>query len=114
MSRSSSWAAALPANQAQLAQASRLLDRDRVVVREARVTKAFARAGARVVDRFVQPLQRQVAERIGAHELPDLVDRPRRGDQLFARWGVDAVVTRTLRRRRADAHVHLSRTRPPD
>src|SRR6266496_2025082 len=104
----------LPTDQAQLAQAGRLLDRDRVDIREAGVAEPFARSVAGAVDGFVQPLERQVAERVGADELPDLVDRPRRRDQLFARRRVDAVVTGSFRRRRADAHVHLAGARPPD
>src|SRR6185436_20601278 len=105
---------ALGADQPQLAQARRLLDGDRVDVREAGVAEAFLRPLTGAVDGFVQPFQRQVAQRIGAHELPDLVGRARRRDQLLARGRVDAVVTGTLRRRRADAHVHLARARAPD
>src|SRR3982750_1658901 len=99
----------LGAYQPQLAQAQRLLDRDRVVVVEAGVAEAVAGTVARAVDGFVQSLQREEAERIGAHELPDLLRRARRRDQLLARRRIDAVVTGADRRRRADAHVHLAR-----
>src|SRR5262247_1177809 len=94
------------ADQTQLTKTRRLLDGDRVVVREAGVAEAVLRAVTRAVDGFVQPFQRQVAERIGADELADLLRRASRADQLLARRRVDSVVARPHRGRRADAHVH--------
>src|SRR6478752_4591746 len=70
-------------DEAQLAQARRLLDRDRILVREAGVAEPVPGSGARAVHRFVQPFQRQVAERVGADEPADLVRRARRRDQLL-------------------------------
>src|ERR1044072_4225692 len=87
---------ALRANQPQLAQARRLLDGDRVVVREAGVAEPLPGPVARAVDGLVHPLERQVAERVGAHQLANLVDRARRGEQVLARRRVDAVVARSL------------------
>src|SRR6185369_17067454 len=58
--------------------------------------------------------KRQVTERIGLDELPDLLDTHLRRDQFRLVRRVDAVVTRTNRRRTTDAHVNLFRTRFSD
>src|SRR4029077_17450356 len=75
--------APLGADEPQLAQARRLLDVDRVVVGEAGVAEAvLRRLAAHAVDRFVEPGQRQVSQRVGADELPDLLGGAAGGDQL--------------------------------
>src|SRR5215213_8887981 len=51
------------------------------------------------------------AERIGADEVPDLLDRMRRRDQLGLDLGVDAIEAGVIDRRRADPDVNLGRAR---
>src|SRR6185312_6485820 len=75
-------ATALTGDEVQLPQARRRLEGDRVGVREAGV--AVAGVGAIVaVHRGVQPLQREVAERVRLEVLADLFGRLLEGDQLL-------------------------------
>src|SRR5581483_9999290 len=105
----------LRADEAQLAQARRLLGGDGIATREAGVAEAAPlgarrrRVGARPLDRLVEPLEGHVAQRVGADELADLLDAVAGSDQLLARGRVDAVAAGALGRRRADAQVDLAR-----
>src|SRR5438309_5613035 len=55
--------------------------RDRILVGEARVAEAVLQARAAAA----QPLEREVAERVGAHDRADLVHGVAMRDQLLAR-----------------------------
>src|SRR2546422_2399236 len=81
------------------------LDAHAVVPGEAGVTE-LARVGA---GRFEHPVEREVAERVGAQVASDLLGNVTRADQLLPRRGIDAVVARPLDRRRRDPHVDLLR-----
>src|SRR5262249_57725511 len=59
--------------------------------------------------RLQHPVEREVADRIGAEIAPDLLGAVARADQLPARRRVDAVVARPLDRRRRDPYVDLAR-----
>src|SRR5881394_246911 len=80
----------LTRDEAQLAQARRRHHGDGVLVGEAGVAQAVVLVRRRRVaapDGGVQAVEGQVAERVGAHELADVLHRLRRGDELFARRG---------------------------
>src|SRR5690606_13215976 len=62
-----------------------------------------------LLDRGLQPLERQVAKRVDAEVLADLGDRVPRADQLLAVRHVDPVVTREPDRRARDPEVDLLR-----
>src|SRR4051812_5208723 len=64
---------------------------------------------ARLADRLVDAVERQIRERVAAQLLGDLLDGAPVGDHLLARRHVDAVVARVLDRRRRDPHVDLLR-----
>ena len=76
---------------------------DGIVAGEARV----AEAGADRAGRFLQAIEAQVLEAVGADVLLDLLALHLRGDELALVAGVDAVVAGPLDRRRRDAQVHL-------
>src|SRR4051812_41109140 len=59
------------------------------------------------LERAQDALDREIAERIGADELADLLDRARRRDQLGGDLGVDAVEARVVDRGGADPDVDL-------
>ena len=83
----------------------RLGHRHRIVARQARAAEAVGRA----LDRELQPLEREVGQRVGAEVLADLVEAALRRDQLVLARHVDAVVAGRDDRRRRDAQVHLAR-----
>src|SRR5580704_17891973 len=98
----------LGADQPELPQAGRLLDVDRVVAGEAGVAEAVLGLLVGPLDRGEQAVERQVAQRVGAHVLLDLLQRVVRRDQLLSRGRVDAVATGADGGRRADPHVDLA------
>ena len=59
-------------------------------------------------------LEAEIPEGIDAEVLPDLLERVRRGDQLFPGRRVDPVVAGAGDRRGAEAQVHLPRAGGPD
>src|SRR5262245_21257689 len=79
------------------------LEADAIAAGEAGMTEMpRIRAG-----RLQHPVEREVADRIGAEIAPDLLGAVARADQLPARRRVDAVVSRPLDRRRRDPYVDL-------
>ena len=84
-------------------------DRRGVLAGEAGVAVLVALAGG-----AQHAVEREVAQRVHAEELADLLDRVRRRDELLAGRRVDAVVTGPGDRRRAQPEVHLARARGPD
>src|SRR5262249_36112105 len=60
-----------------------------------------------VLNRLEQRLQAQVSEGIGTDELPNILHRFGRGDELPLCGGVDTVVAGTDNRRRRNSHVNL-------
>src|SRR5207302_8513733 len=74
----------------------------------ARITRRTEPARG-ITDRAAQGRQRNVAQRISAKEFADFLGRVGRGDQLFARGRVHAVVAGRNRRRATDAHVNFFR-----
>src|SRR4030095_11370075 len=74
------------AEQRQLRRGLVLLDRDRVLVREAGIADAVLQAARRAP----QALEAQVAERVDADRAADLLDAHARSDQLGARRAVTA------------------------
>src|SRR5215831_13189796 len=56
-------------------------------------------------DSLLEGRKREIAERIRGQELADLFGQIRRGNQLFARGSIHAVVAGGDRRRATDAHV---------
>src|SRR5437762_4132172 len=62
----------------------------------------------RAAEGLEHPLRRQIAERVGTDELPDLLDRAVRGDQLPTGRRVDSIVAGGHCRRRRNAHVDLA------
>ena len=81
--------------------------RDRVLAVEA----GPAQPGLGLLARGDQPVERDVAERVGTDRAPDALDVQSVGDQLGPRGEVDAVEARPLHRRRRDADVHLDGAR---
>src|SRR6476469_5155926 len=79
--------------------------RDRL--RIAPVEAGEAEPVVRQVQRGEDAADRQVAERVGADEVPDLVDSVGRCDQLRLDLGVDPVEARVVDRRGADPDVDL-------
>src|SRR5574338_151884 len=55
----------------------------------------------------VHSFQREIRERVGADELPNLFDRFVGGDKFLAPRSVNTVVAGGDRRRTRDAHVHF-------
>ena len=76
----------------------------RVLAVEAGETEPLVRQ----VERSEHATDRQIAERVGADEVADLVDRLRGGDELGLDGRVDAVEARVVDRRRADPDVDLA------
>src|SRR5437899_1060989 len=74
----------------------------------ARITRRTEPARG-ITDRAAQGRQRNVAQRISAKEFADFLGRVGRGDQLFERGRVHAVVAGRNRRRATDAHVNFFR-----
>src|SRR5437016_3927286 len=84
----------------------------RIISGEARIAELVAMLAG--IQKRVQTLPAQIAERIRADIAPDLIDRMRRGEQLLASRRVDAVKARMRSGRSRDSHVHLARTRLPE
>src|SRR5437867_1422572 len=95
----------------RLRLAVQALERELARGRVHRHRVAPGEAGGAVASRLLlageQPFVREVAERVGAEVVADLLDRLDRADQLAAAGGVDAVEAGMRHRRRADAEVHL-------
>ena len=77
--------------------------------RIAPVEAGEAEAVVRQIQRREDAADREVAQRVGADELADLLDRMGRRDQLGLDLGVDAVEAGVVDRRRADPEVDLGR-----
>ncbi len=94
------------AKERQLGHRLRGVDLDRILARKTAIADTALQLFRRAV---AQPVDREIAEAIGANAVANFLDAMRVGDQFFAVRRIDSIMAGSDCRRRRNSNVYLAR-----